>query len=62
MHPDTLAFHARAPADRRICEARYTGVEQIDPASLERWLGKARAIQRDYMNVVRRKGKLERLV
>jgi hypothetical protein len=45
----------------RAAEARYTALEQVDPASLERWLGKARAIQWDYKNIVRRKGRLERL-
>jgi hypothetical protein len=46
----------------QAAEARFTAVEQIDPVALERWLGKARAIQWDYKNIVRRKGKLERLV
>jgi hypothetical protein len=31
------------------------------PAALSRWLGKAREIQWDYKNIVRRKAKLERL-
>lgn len=35
--------------------------EQIDTASLERWLGKAKRIQWDYKNVIKRKGRLERL-
>ncbi|HRE12706.1 MAG TPA: DUF1801 domain-containing protein [Usitatibacteraceae bacterium] len=33
----------------------------IDEAALSRWLGKAREIQWDYANIVKRKGKLERL-
>lgn len=39
----------------------YTAVEQINTKDLERWLGKAREIQWDYKNIVKRKGRLERL-
>ncbi|MFA7421832.1 MAG: DUF1801 domain-containing protein [Melioribacteraceae bacterium] len=39
----------------------YTSVEQINVKDLKRWLGKAEKIQWDYKNVVKRKGKLERL-
>lgn len=39
----------------------YTTTEQIDKADLKRWLAKAREIQWDYKNVVKRKGRLERL-
>lgn len=42
-------------------EARYTAADQVDVDDLRRWLGKARAIQWDYRNIVRRKGRLERL-
>lgn len=45
----------------KAAEARYTAVDQVDLASLCRWLTKARDIQWDYKNIVRRKGKLERL-
>lgn len=45
----------------KAAEARFTSVEQIDTASLQRWLAKARDIQWDYKNIVRRKGRLERL-
>jgi hypothetical protein len=45
----------------RAAEARYTAVEQVDVEALRRWLGKAREIQWDYRNLVRRKGRLERL-
>jgi hypothetical protein len=34
---------------------------EINKASLRRWLKKAKEIQWDYKNIVRRKGKLERL-
>lgn len=45
----------------KAAEARYTDASQVDAESLQRWLGKARDIQWDYKNIVRRKGKLERL-
>jgi hypothetical protein len=45
----------------KAAEARYTAAEQVNLADLERWLGKARDIQWDYKNLVRRKGRLERL-
>jgi hypothetical protein len=41
--------------------ARYTAVDQVDTKALRRWLKKARDIQWDYKNIVKRKGKLERL-
>jgi hypothetical protein len=41
--------------------ARYTAVDQIDGKDLKRWLKKAAKIQWDYKNLVKRKGKLERL-
>jgi hypothetical protein len=39
----------------------YTSVKQININELKRWLEKAEQIQWDYKNVVKRKGKLERL-
>jgi hypothetical protein len=45
----------------KAAEARYTAADQVNTASLKRWLGKARVIQWDYKNIVRRKGRLERL-
>ena len=45
----------------KAAEARYTDVSQVDTADLRRWLAKARDIQWDYKNIVRRKGRLERL-
>ena len=45
----------------KAAEARYTDVAQVDVEALQRWLGKARDIQWDYKNIVKRKGKLERL-
>lgn len=45
----------------KAAEARYTAADQVDVKALKRWLSKARKIQWDYKNIVRRKGKLERL-
>jgi hypothetical protein len=45
----------------KAAEARYTSVSDVDVAALRRWLEKARSIQWDYKNIVKRKGKLERL-
>ena len=45
----------------KAAEARYTTPEQVDPKLLSKWLSEAREIQWDYKNIVRRKGKLERL-
>jgi len=39
----------------------YTSIGEIDAKCLKRWLDKAKKIQWDYKNVVKRKGKLERL-
>jgi hypothetical protein len=45
----------------KAAEARFTAADQVDTDDLQRWLAKARAIQWDYRNLVRRKGRLERL-
>lgn len=39
----------------------YTSVDQIDRRDVKRWLKKAKDIQWDYKNVVKRKGKLVRI-
>lgn len=39
----------------------YNDVSEIVAGDLERWLEKSRAIQWDYKNIVKRKGRLERL-
>ena len=46
----------------KAAEKRYTSASQIDTKILKRWLEKAKNIQWDYKNIVKRKGKLERLV
>ena len=42
-------------------EVRYTSVDEVNTKDLKRWLKKARDIQWDYKNIVKRKGVLERL-
>lgn len=39
----------------------YTTIDQINTKDLKRWLKKSREIQWDYKNIVKRKGRLERL-
>mgnify|MGYP001587383280 FL=1 len=45
----------------KAAEARYTSADQIAASDLQRWLKKSIEIQWDYKNIVKRKGKLERL-
>ena len=45
----------------KAAEARFTSVKEINKEDLKRWLSKARDIQWDYKNIVKRKGVLERL-
>lgn len=39
----------------------YNSVNRINSTDIENWLKKAKAIQWDYKNIVKRKGILERL-
>ena len=45
----------------KAAEKRYSSPEEVNKKDLARWLQKARDIQWDYKNIVKRKGKLERL-
>ncbi len=45
----------------QAAERRYTTADEIDAERLATWLVKSRAIQWDYKNLVKRKGRLERL-
>lgn len=45
----------------KAAEARYISSDQINVEDLHRWLEKAKKIQWDYKNIVKRKGRLERL-
>ena len=40
----------------------YNSVDEINQEDLERWLHKSQKIQWDYKNIVKRKGRLERLM
>lgn len=46
----------------KAAEIRYTSINEVDVTDLTRWLALAKNIQWDYKNIVKRKGKLERLV
>lgn len=46
----------------KAAQARFTHVDQIDTKKLIGWLEKAQTIQWDYKNIVKHKGKLERIV
>ena len=45
----------------KAAELRLTSVDDLDPALMQNWLSDARQIQWDYKNIVKRKGRLERL-
>jgi hypothetical protein len=45
----------------KAAEARFTSAKEIRTTALRRWLRKARKIQWDYKNIVKRKGVLKRL-
>jgi hypothetical protein len=45
----------------KAAEARFTAADQVDVKTMKRWLSKAREIQWDYKNIVKRKGQLVRL-
>lgn len=45
----------------KAAEARFTSADEIPVRDLARWIKKSADIQWDYKNIVKRKGKLERL-
>ncbi len=45
----------------QAAEARFTEASQVEVSRLGAWLNEAREVQWDYKNLVRRKGRLERL-
>jgi hypothetical protein len=51
----------KAEGSFKAAEARFTAADEVDLKRLKRWLSKARAIQWDYKNIVRRRGRLIRL-
>lgn len=46
----------------KAAEMRYTDEAQIDSKEVARWVEKAKTIQWDYKNIVKRRGALERLI
>ncbi len=46
----------------KAAEKRYASVTEINSNELVSWLDESRTVQWDYKNIVRRKGKLERLL
>ncbi|MFQ3261694.1 DUF1801 domain-containing protein [Reinekea sp.] len=46
----------------KAAEIRFTSVEDIDPKQLARWLKESMLVQWDYKNIVKRKGRLDRLL
>ncbi len=45
----------------KAAELRLTSAAEIEPGQLRLWLDEARRIQWDYKNIVKRKGRLQRL-
>jgi hypothetical protein len=45
----------------KAAEARYTSANQVDAEKLRLWLNEAKDIQWDYQNLIRRRGRLQRL-
>jgi len=45
----------------KAAEARFKSAAEINAALLSAWLTEARSVQWDYKNIVKRKGRLERL-
>jgi len=45
----------------KAAQVRYKSAEEVDIEDLRRWLKKAETIQWDYKNIVKRRGRLERL-
>lgn len=51
----------KAEGKFKAATAMYTSVDQINTKDLKRWLTKAKTIQWDYKNIVKRRGVLERI-
>ena len=51
----------QAEGSFKAAEARFTAADQVNAKKLKQWLAEARDVQWDYKNIVRRKGRLERL-
>jgi hypothetical protein len=53
--------HLQPEGTFKAAEARYTGAKQVNTKQLKGWIEKATTIQWDYKNLIKRKGRLERL-
>ena len=51
----------KAEGKFKAAEAHYSNASEINPALVQRWLAKAALIQWDYKNIVKRKGRLEKI-
>ena len=49
------------PPSSKDASIIYTGAREINEEDLKRWLKKSKKIQWDCKNIVKRKGRLERL-
>lgn len=56
---DESGLHAEGTF--KAAQARYQEVNEVNVEDLNRWLAKSRDIQWDYKNIVKHKGKLERI-
>lgn len=45
----------------KAAEVRYAELKEVDKKAMQQWLEKAKEIQWDYKNLIKRKGVLERL-
>lgn len=45
----------------RAAEVRYVTLKELKPTPLRRWLRKSKIIQWDYQNIVKRRGRLEKI-
>jgi hypothetical protein len=45
----------------KAAEAHYSEASEINSIDVQRWLAKAEIVQWDYKNIVKRKGKLEKI-
>jgi hypothetical protein len=60
--PEGSALRPDPPGTKfKTAAARYTSAEEINAKDVKRWLKKSVAVQWDYKNLVKRKGRLERL-
>ncbi len=46
----------------KAAQIKYTNIAQVNTEEITRWIQKAEKIQWDYKNIIKRKGKLERLL